>query len=201
MEDLVPFLEDALRRAERKLGEALGGDCRVNVYVHMSDELAYIVEGMDHRKFRPELQYTLEELRERGGHRGFALFMLTCSGEPTAYLLGYTNDEGGDKFFLDSVATLVEGKGVGSILVTLALVYCYEVGYTGVELYTEEADQEGRHIVRFYEDLGFSVRGNDPKKGVFMISKMTPSQIRYACVRYIGLENETKDFNPIHYLE
>jgi len=197
MEDPVPFLEDALVAAEERLRGALGRDCRIDIHVNLSEELARAVERIDHERFRPDLQYTLEDLRDRGGKGGFALFVLTCGGEPTAFLYGYTDEQDGAKFFIDSVATLIEGKGIGSILVTLALVYCYDTGYGSAGLYTEEVDEGGRHLVKFYEDLGFHVVGEDPDRGVVMSSELEPSKLRSACVRYIGMEGEPQDFRPL----
>lgn len=197
MEDPVPFLEDALAAAEERLRGALGRDCRIGIHVYMSEELAGVVERIDHERFRPELQYTLEELRDRGGRRDFALFVLTCGGEPTAFLYGYTDEQDATRFFIDSVATLIEGKGIGSILVTLALVYSYDTGYRGAGLYTEEVDERGRHLVKFYEDLGFRVVDEDPKMGVFMSSELESEKLSSVCVRYIGTERKPQEFRPL----
>jgi GNAT superfamily N-acetyltransferase len=200
MMDLVPFLEDAMRAAEGRLREILGRESRISIHAHMSGELTQAVERIDHEKFRADLQYTMEDLLERIGNGGFVLFILTCDGEPTAFLYGYTDEGNIFRFFLDSVATLIEGKGIGSMLVTLALVYCHDVGYRSVELYTEEVDERGRHLVKFYEDLGFDVADRDPDKGVIMRSDLDESKLRYACLRYIGLERDAQEFSSIHTL-
>jgi GNAT superfamily N-acetyltransferase len=200
MMDLVPFLEDAMRAAEGRLREILGRESRISIHAHMSGEFTQAVERIDHEKFRADLQYTMEDLSERIGNGGFVLFMLTCDGEPTAFLYGYTDEGNIFRFFLDSVATLIEGKGIGSMLVTLALVYCHDVGYRSVELYTEEVDERGRHLVKFYEDLGFDVADMDPDKGVVMRSDLDESKLRYACLRYIGLERDAQEFSSIHTL-
>ena len=197
MEDLVPFLEDALTASEERLKGALGIDCRIDIRVHMSEELAGVVERIDHERFRLELQYTLEELRYRASMGGFALFILTCGGEPTAFLYGYTDEKDGTKFFIDSVATIIESKGIGSILVTLALVYCYEAGYGSAGLYTEEVDERGRRLVKFYEDLGFQIVEEDPDRGVVMSSGLEPDKLRSACMRYIGMKNKPQEFSPL----
>ena len=197
VEDPVPFLEDALAAAKERLRGNLGRDCRISIHVQMSEELAGIVERIDHERFRPELQYTLEELRDRGGKRDFALFVLTCGGEPTAFLYGYADEQDATRFFIDSVATLIEGKGIGSILVTLALVYSYDAGYRGVGLYTEEVDERGRHLVKFYEDLGFHVVEEDPERGVVMSSELEPEKLSSACHRFIGIESEDQKFRPL----
>ena len=182
MEDLAPSLEDAISAAEVMLGKTLGRECRISIHTQMSYKFAKAVERIDHEKFRPELQYTLEELMERLGNTGFVLFMLTCDGEPTAFFYGYTHEVDNSKFFLDTVATHIEGKGIGSTLVTLALVYSHDVGYRSVELYTEEVDERGRHLVKFYEGMGFKVIDRDPERGVVMRSELDPTKLRHALV-------------------
>jgi GNAT superfamily N-acetyltransferase len=62
----------------------------------------------------------------------------------------------------------VEGKGLGKILITLALIYCYELDYRSVMLYTEDTDQAGRHLREFYEHVGFKYVATDPTLGVVM---------------------------------
>ena len=148
----------------------------------MSDEFAQAVERIDHEKFRPELQYSVEELIERTGKTGFVLLMLTCDGESTAFFFGYTHEADVSKFFLDTVATHIEGKGIGSMLVNLALVYSHDVGYRSVELYTEEVDERGRHLVKFYEGMGFKVIDRDPERGVVMRSDLDATNLRHALV-------------------
>ena len=180
MENLASSLEDAIRSAEAILGKTLGRECRISIHTQMSDEFAQAVERIDHEKFRPELQYSVEELMERMGSTGFVLFMLTCDGEPTAFLYGYTHEVDVSKFFLDTVATQIEGKGIGSMLVILALVYSHDIGYRSVELYTEDVDDRGRRLVKFYEDTGFEVVYRDPEKGVVMRSDLDATKLRHA---------------------
>ena len=182
MEDLAPFLEEAILAAEAKLGKTLGRECRISIHTQMSDELTRAVERIDHEKFRPELQYSVEELMERMGKAGFVLFMLTCDGEPTAFFYGYTHEVDVSKFFLDTVATHIEGKGIGSMLVILALVYSHDVGYRSVELYTEEVDEKGRRLTKFYEGMGFKVIDRDSERGVIMRSDLDATKLRHALV-------------------
>jgi GNAT superfamily N-acetyltransferase len=182
MEDLAPSLEDAIHAAEVKLGRTLGMECRISIHTQMSYEFAQAVERIDHEKFRPELQYTPEELMERLGNKDFVLFMLTCDGEPTAFFYGYTHEVDNSKFFLDTVATHIEGKGIGSTLVTLAIVYSHDVGYRSVELYTEDVDERGRHLVKFYEGMGFKVIDRNPERGVVMRSDLDPTKLRHTLV-------------------
>jgi len=187
MENPVSSMEDTLRAAEKRLSSILSKDCRGDIHFQMGGQLIQAVQRIDHEKFRPELQYSLEELRQRSMKKGFVLFMLTCGSEATAFLYGYADMRKRSKFFLDTVATLVEGKGIGSILITIALMYCYHAGYKSVELNTENVDDKGRYLVKFYQDLGFHVARKDPEKGVVMNLNLESSKIKYLSEKYIGV--------------
>lgn len=172
-----PLLEDAMRRAEDRATEKLGLLCTLVVYTHLSDALLAKLEAIDHQKFRGELWYSHEEFLEKTRQRDFVCFVLSADGEPSAFLYGY--DYAGDPaaFFLDEVVTLVEGKGVGKILITLLLVYCYELGYRYVMLYTEDTDEKGRRLRQFYEHLGFTEVRTDPELGLVMRIEVTEDSL------------------------
>lgn len=194
MDENVPFFEDALRKAERRLSSALGEECRVRIVLSMDDKLFETIEGIEHEKFRTELQYSLEELRERNNLKGFVLFTVACGDRPVAFLFGYNDTVDQSSFYLDTVATLIEGKGIGSILVTTALIYCYDVGYEKVELYTEEEDDKGRHLRQFYENLGFRQVSYDPKNGLSMLNDLNPFVLKKVYDKF--LKTEESDLDP-----
>jgi GNAT superfamily N-acetyltransferase len=163
-----PLFEDALRRAVERAEEKLQQRCSITVHTHLSDKLIAQLEGIDHEKFRRELWYTGEEFVEKTRQRDFVCIVLSVNDEPSAFLFGYDYSEDPQGFFLDEVATHIEGKGLGKILITTLFVYCYELGYGSVVLYTEDLDQEGRPLREFYEHIGFSYVATDPRLGVVM---------------------------------
>lgn len=163
-----PLFEDALKRSVERVEERLGSPCSITVHTHLSEAMLAKLEAIDHEKFRQELWYSRTELLEKTRKKGFVCFILSVGHEPVAFLFGYDYDAGSQGFFLDELATRVEGKGVGKVLITLLLVYCYELGYTSVFLYTEDLDQDGRHLRDFYEYVGFSYVATDPALGVVM---------------------------------
>ena len=168
-----PLLEDAMRRAEDRATEKLGQPYTLYIYSHLSDALLAKLEAIDHHKFRQELWYSHDEFIEKTRHRDFVCFVLSADGEPSAFLYGYDYADDPSAFFLDEVVTLVEGSGVGKILITLLLVYCYELGYKNVVLYTEDTDDKGRRLKRFYEHLGFTEVRTDPELGLVMRIEVT----------------------------
>lgn len=181
----VPLLRDALAKAEAKLGGVLGGECRITVHHEFPQGLARIVEEIENRKFRQELQYNIKELVERSKKRGFTVILFTLDGEPFAFDLGYTDaDEG--VYFGDSAATLIERKGVGAVLTALDALYSYETGYRAVKCITEDEDESGRRLVEYWGKFGFRVTNRDPEIGVEMLLDLTPENVKALCDRYIG---------------
>jgi len=163
-----PLFEEALRRAVERAEEKLEQGCSITIHTHLSDDIIAHLEGIDHEKFRQELWYTRDEFLEMARQKDFVCFVLSVNREPVAFLCGYDYQADPQGFFLDEVATRIEGKGLGRILIILLLVYCYELGYGSVVLYTEDLDQEGRPLREFYNNLGFSYVTTDPHLGVVM---------------------------------
>ena len=163
-----PLFEDALRQAVESAEESLEQSCSISVHTHLSDELISRLVSIDHEKFRQELWYDHNVFVEMAKQKDFVCIVFSLNGEPAAFLCGYDYADDPLGFFLDEVATRVERKGLGKILITLLFVYCYELGYNSVVLYTEDYDQEGRPLREFYESIGFKQIANDPRLGVVM---------------------------------
>ena len=167
-DETPPFFEDALRRAVERAEEKLERPVRVTVFTHLEERMMAKLEAIDQEKFRQELWYTHDELAEKTRKKDFMCITLSVEGDPAAFIFGYDYDGDPTAYFLDELATLIEGKGLGKILITLALIYCFELDYRSVILYTEETDQIGRHLQEFYEHVGFKYVTTDPALGVVM---------------------------------
>jgi ribosomal protein S18 acetylase RimI-like enzyme len=182
----IPRFGDALRDAEDRLSHALGEQCSVRVSVDLTEETSGAIQSIEHGSFREELAYSLEELGARSHMPGILSLMVLCASRPVAFLFGYSEAGDGPRFFLDTVATSVEGRGVGSILVTLALVHSAEQGYESVKLYTERRDDRGRRLEEFYERLGFEEVSESPEEGVEMVHRLDPSALARIYDKFIG---------------
>ena len=149
-----PFLEEALRSAELKINRILGAKTKISIHIMLDDRLAEIIEFMDSQMFREELRYTRTEILERGEQKGFILFLCTVEEKPICLLYGYADPEVANGFYLDTLATLIGGKGIGSTLLATMLIYCFEAGFNILSLYTEEKDEKNRPLRKFYEAVG-----------------------------------------------
>jgi GNAT superfamily N-acetyltransferase len=154
--------------AEEALTESLGQACRIVVKRKLDGESIHIIERIESKAFRTDLRYTAEEIASRGRTSDFFLLFVMRSYTPIAFLYGYRDPSDRSIFYLDTVATLVEGRGVGSTLIALALLHSLESGYDRATLRTEEQDEKGRRLRGFYQNLGFEVYPCDPSEGVGM---------------------------------
>jgi hypothetical protein len=171
----VPSLQEVLRYAEKRLGGSLNGDVRISTHTNLDEGLVAKIAAIDHVKFRRELWYTGEELRARVGKPGFFCLLVELGGEPVAYDFGYRDEEPG-VYFSDSSATLVERRGVGTVLAVLEMVYLLEAGYRAVKFTTEEHDQAGRPLRQIWENLGYRTVSVD-SGDVTMMMDITPQLV------------------------
>jgi GNAT superfamily N-acetyltransferase len=164
----LPLIEDALRRGEERLTEKLGEPVTIGFRTYINDRIIEQITDIDHEKFRSELWYTKEELLAKSSKKDFVCLIAHANGEPVAFLYGYDDEFDPHWFFLDEIASRVEGKGVGKVLLVLLLLYCFELDYKFITLYTEDLDEKGRKLREFYEHLGFTYMGTEPELGVIM---------------------------------
>jgi hypothetical protein len=171
--------------AEAKLSTTLGGRCRIAVYHEMNKDLLKIVGEIEDERFRSELRYSERELTNRSKKRGFTCIIVYLEEKPVAFVFGFDDPEGG-AYFSDSAATLIERKGVGSILTALEMRYCLEMGYRSEKMITEELDESGRRLREYWERFGFRVTGVNSKIGVQMRLELVPEIVSSMCHKYIG---------------
>jgi len=170
--------ENALKSAEIKLTEVLGKCCHILVKRRLDEGSIREIQRIENKAFRHELRYSVEELISRGQEEDFILLLVLYENEPIAFLHGYNDPSEEFAFFLDTVATVLEGRGIGSLLVILALLYGFEEGYKSVTLRTEEEDEKGRKLKSFYENLGFEVFPCNPSEGLAMRRKLNLQDIQ-----------------------
>lgn len=175
---ILPPLQDYAKAIEAHLSESLGGSCHITINNSIDEEALRYIQLIESKAFRPELQYTIEEIASRARKEDF--FMVTAfQGEhPTAFAFGYRDPNDGDAFYIDTVASLIEGRGVGSAIITLTLLHCLQKGYKHVNLHTEEVDEKGRMLRRFYERFGFEALQNSPVEGLLMRMRLEEPWLR-----------------------
>ena len=179
----IPEYKKLKELAEQKLSNRLNGDCYIRLLKGYDEETLSIIKRIDHKKFREELWYTNNEIKERMEKPGFLCFLVYYNGEPIAFEYGYDLAEG--VYFSDSQATLIEGKGVGTTQFALEILYLFHNNYKKIKLTTEEVDDEGRELRIFWERMGFVKLGEDEKGSVDMEIELTLDAAQYQYERYI----------------
>lgn len=158
----VPTFKEAKILAEKKLTGNLGEKCHIVTRKSLSKESIASIRNIESNAFRAELRNNREEMIARGNKKDFFLLILHHDRNPIGILYGYQDPMKESGFFLDTVATTIEGKGIGSTLIALAMLHALETGYQLIILRTEEEDEKGRKLRHFYENLGFQVFSYDP---------------------------------------
>jgi hypothetical protein len=146
-----PFFEEAVRRAEERLGNLLGETVKISVHLTLDRELIDDILKIDNRMFREDLRYNVWDMIKRGEKPGFFLMMVREGKAPVAFFFGYEDDELPGGFYGDDMASVVEGKGIGGSLFTLVHIYCYENGYSHFSCHAEQVDDKGRRLNDWYK--------------------------------------------------
>ena len=123
---------------------------------------------IDNVAFREELHYSDEELQERWNKNNCQLVFLLDDSGPVAVHLGYDLESDSDTYYIDTLATKLEGKGIGSILTNYIKEYAKEEEYFNVQLDTEAVNERGIPLRHFYEKNGFKIVHYDPTGNLTM---------------------------------
>ena len=123
---------------------------------------------IEKKAFRRELQYSKEELSRRMKEKNFVVIMVHVSGNPVGFAIGYKDPQEASSFYMDTLATVIEKKRIGSTLYHLTAIFCFKQGFSHVTVRTEEQDDRERSPKEFYEKLGFYQIPCDPCEGIGM---------------------------------
>ena len=184
MDSGAPIFSEYVRRAEAKLGSALGGTCRIAVYHEMKRDLLKIISEIEDERFRTELRYSERDSQTARRRRASPASYVYLEERPIAFVFGFDDPEKG-AYFSDSAATLIERKGIASVLTALETLYCIENGYESEKMITEDLDESGRRLVEYWGSFGFLVTNRDPKIGVEMRLELTPEVVKELLDKYL----------------
>jgi GNAT superfamily N-acetyltransferase len=129
--------------------------------------------------FRSELRYSIDEMKPILA-KPELLFLFVFKDElPEIVVLGYTNPGEPERVFrLDTFAINKRGKGIGHIVMDFLIKWARAKQYAAIELDTEETDEKGIKLQRFYEKHRFVVVARDAKGDLTMrctLSETSPA--------------------------
>lgn len=152
----IPQYSSIWYQMKNELSKKLGYALEIIFSNEPSDEFIQWFQHIESKSFRENLRYTKDEILDRWHHEDIFIFFLVHNREPVAVLLGYKILVDSLKFFyLDIIAVIPEGKGIGSVIVKTLIKWAAERGYDGIRLDTERDNERGKHLLIFYEKLGF----------------------------------------------
>jgi len=119
--------------------------------------------------FRSELRYSFDEMKPILA-KPELLFLFVFKEElPEIVVLGHTNPNEPERVFrLDTFAINKRGKGIGHIVMDFLIKWARARQYVAIELDTEETDEKGIKLQRFYEKHKFVVTARDAKGDITM---------------------------------
>lgn len=113
---------------------------------------------IEREDFRLELRYAYEEIARLLTHPNPLFFFVTRNGEPEILVLGYSLKKEQEKtFYLDTFAVRQKGRRIGQIILGFLIEWARNMEYHAFLLDTEEEDEKGIPLRRFYEKNGFRV--------------------------------------------
>jgi hypothetical protein len=191
MSEEPPFFDEASRKVEERLGSLLGEPVKISVHVSLDRKLIDEITKIEAIMFRDELRYNLWELIVKSEKPGFVLIMVRHGGEPLAFFLGYEDKDLPGGYYGDTLASIAEGKGIGSSIFALVHIYCYETGYTHFTCHTEEIDEKGRKLRNWYISMGMEYL-NTTEYGDLLRIKLTHQHVSWMYHRHILGEKHYK---------
>lgn len=119
--------------------------------------------------FRSELRYSFDEMKPILA-KPELLFLFVFKDElPEIVVLGHTNPSQPDRVFrFDTFAINKRGKGIGHIVMDFLIKWARAKQYVAIELDTEETDEKGIRLQRFYEKHKFAVIAREPNGDITM---------------------------------
>jgi hypothetical protein len=184
MSEEPPFFDEASRNVEKRLSNLLGEPVKISVHVSLDRKLIDEITKIESTMFRDELRYNLWELVTKSQKHGFVLIMVRQGVEPLAFFFGYEDKNLPGGYYGDTLASIAEGKGVGSSIFALVHIYCYENGYTHFTCHTEEIDEKGRKLRDWYISMGMEYV-NTTEYGDLLRVKLTPQHASWMYHRFI----------------
>jgi hypothetical protein len=176
---------EAVMQVENRLTLLFGESCHIEVKLLIDAKLIDEIIEIESVTFRDELKYNKWEIIERARRKGFILLTLHLGKRLVAFFFGYDDPDLSGGYYGDTLASIIEGKGVGSSLFSLVHIYCYENGYSHFTCHTEEYDEKGRHLRDWYIASGMTYLGTHSEEGDQMRVRLTPQHARWMYHRFI----------------
>lgn len=134
----------------------LGQSTQLVFPMSWSEESALWFQEVERNAFRPQLQYSKADIRERLEMEGVLVLFILTDDLPEGLMLGYHLDDVPlETFYLDTIAVKHKGRGIGPVLVKWLVKWAKKNGYQRISLDTELENESGIRLRDFYLRMGF----------------------------------------------
>jgi hypothetical protein len=159
------------------LERQFGKDFRITMETKLDSLKISAIQRLDTKTFRKELRYSVEEFIERTKQPDFYCLLIYNQDLLVAFLFGYKDESFDSAFYLDTIASILQRKGIGTLLLQCALVICYLMGFEYMTLRTELTDEKGKHPFEFFKKNGFYRFECSPEEGIAMKKELTNNDV------------------------
>ncbi len=159
------------------LERQFGKEFRITIETKLDPLKISAIQLIDTKNFRKELRYSVEEFIERTKQPDFYCLLIYNQDLLVAFLFGYKDESLEDAFYLDTIASILQRKGIGTLLLLCALVICYLMGFRYMTLRTELIDERGQHPFEFFKKNGFYRFECPPEEGIAMKKELTENDV------------------------
>jgi GNAT superfamily N-acetyltransferase len=150
------------------LKNRFSSDIKVVIPDKLTEEVKNWYHEIDNVAFRDELHYSDEEIQDRWNKSNSQFIFLLDNSGPIAVHIGYDLEPNSDTYYIDTLATKVEGKGIGSVFANYIKEYAKNEDYTELQLDTEVVNERGLVLKHFYEKNGFKQINGYPDGNITM---------------------------------
>ena len=151
--------QDVWETMRAQLIPFFGDELQVVVPDSWSEEYERWFKDIEIHSFRESLRYNTEELQTRMNKNQVLLLFILVGERPEGMILGYPVERNqGAAFYLDTFAVKTRGKGIGGVMLSSIIQWAKLNEFTTIELDTEDKNEAGIPLQRFYENMGFVVQ-------------------------------------------
>jgi len=143
--------EKLLKCAERQLSRKIGFKFIIAKKTSVTNKIISDLIEIEKKTFKREFRYTIKEFIERSKKKDFVLFITYALRTPFGFALGYKEEC--NVYYLDTLATILKGRGIGKTLLHLLSIWSFEKGHICITIRTK--NDKHHHTIEFYEEEGF----------------------------------------------
>ncbi|MFW9981299.1 MAG: GNAT family N-acetyltransferase [Candidatus Thorarchaeota archaeon] len=162
-------LEAVWERMRNQLLPFYGDGLSIEISDSWSSQYDTWFKELEAHSFRESLRYDSDELLAILNEEDALFLFIVVNESPEGVILGYPIKRiQGTTFYLDTFAIKIRGKGIGRIVLRSLIEWANENEFKAIEIDTEDMNEIGVPLRKFYEDFGFVVQSIEDDGNISM---------------------------------